>query len=339
MKKVVWAIGSLGLSMILLVALSSRRVGELFGYVQATADHTVQGIEDNVPDAIRDQKLQNDIEQARGDIIDRRVKLNLASSEIRRMQEEIEQLTAATSRRETILAEAYPALEAAAADRLTQVSFAGTKWIPTELGAEIDRLLMEQDRDERQLTIRREALERLVKSVEDGSTAITQMQAKLVEAENEFQVLVVRREQAANENELLDLVASAGRTGTTAAAEIGSNLEGLRSDVEKLEARNEARRDAAPPGDQDSGRLTQAWDRLAKLKALNERLASAKQSEPIVKTKSMEASAAKGEAIPASVSPEAEAAEKSPNTETSKDKDVIIVIKDAALNPAKAENE
>lgn len=337
MKKIVWALGSLGLSLIVLVALSSRRVGELFGYVKATADQTVQGLEENVPNAIRDQKLQNDIEQARGEIIDRRVKLNLASSEIRRMQDEIDQLTAAANRRETILAEAYPALEAAAADRLTEVSFAGTKWIPTELGGEIDRMLMEQDRDERQLTIRREAMVRLVKSVEDGSSAITQMQAKLGEAENEFQVLVVRREQAANENELLDLVASAGRTGKTAAAEIGSNLEGLRSDVEQLEARNEARRDAAPPGDRDSGRLTQAWDRLARLKALNEKRTAAKGIAPAGNANG--ASAETDEAVLATASPAVAAAEKSANATTSKDNDVIIVIKDAALNPAKAENE
>ncbi len=337
MKKIVLALGSLGLSLILLVAMSSRRVGEFFGYVKATADHTVQGLEENVPNAIRDQKLQNDIEQARGEIIDRRVKLNLASSEIRRMQDEIDQLTAAANRRETILAEAYPALEAAAADRLTQVSFAGTKWIPTELGAEIDRLLMEQDRDERQLTIRREAMVRLVKSVEDGSAAITQMQAKLVEAENEFQVLVVRREQAANENDLLDLVASAGRTGKTAAAEIGTNLDGLRTDVEKLEARNEARRDAAPPGDRDSGRLTQAWDRLARLKALNEKLSAGKNQHLAGHTG--EATAQNSEPALDSSGPAIEAAEKSANSTTSKDNDVIIVIKDAALNPAKAENE
>lgn len=337
MKKIVLTLGSLGLSLILLVAMSSRRVGELFGYVKATADHTVEGLEDNVPNAIRDQKLQNDIEQARGEIIDRRVKLNLASSEIRRMQDEIDQLSAASNRRETILAEAYPALEAAAADRLTQVSFAGTKWIPTELGAEIDRLLMEQDRDERQLKIRREAMERLVKSVEDGSAAITQMQAKLVEAENEFQVLVVRREQAANENDLLDLVASAGRTGKTAAAEIGTNLDGLRTDVEKLEARNEARRDAAPAGDRDSSRLTQAWDRLARLKALNEKLTAGKNQNPAGQTG--EATAENSEPASDSSSPAIEAAEKSANSTTSKVNDVIIVIKDAALNPAKVENQ
>ena len=112
------------MSLVTLVGFSNRNVKELFGYVKATADQTVDRIEDNVPTAIRDQKLKNDIEQARGEIIDRRVKLNLASTEIRRMQEEIEHLTAAASRRETILTEAYPALETAAKDRLTEVVFA-----------------------------------------------------------------------------------------------------------------------------------------------------------------------------------------------------------------------
>ncbi len=165
MKKLMVITGSCFMSLMLLVTFSSRSLRELFGYAKATADTTVNRLEDNVPNAIRDQKLQNDIDQARGDIIDRRVKLNLATTEIRKMQDEIEQLSGAVSRRETILAEASPALETAAKDRLTEVTFAGTKWLPTELGSEIDRLLMQQDRDERQLSIRREALVRLEKSV------------------------------------------------------------------------------------------------------------------------------------------------------------------------------
>ncbi len=47
MKKIGLAMGSLGLAMIVLVAVSSRHVGELFGYVKATADQTVDGIEEN----------------------------------------------------------------------------------------------------------------------------------------------------------------------------------------------------------------------------------------------------------------------------------------------------
>ena len=184
MKKAVLALGTTVAAVIALVLVSNRNLGELFGYVQATADQTVDGLEESVPDSVRDQKLANDIERARGDIIDRRVKLNLAASEIRRLRTEIEKLSGATERRETILAQAYPALESASQDRVTEVSFAGTKWLPTELGAEVDRLLMEQDRDERQLAIRREALGRLVKSVEEGSAAIAEMQSRLLDAEN-----------------------------------------------------------------------------------------------------------------------------------------------------------
>jgi len=271
MKKLMVIAGSSLISLVLLVTLSSRSLSELLGYAKATADTTVGQLEENVPNAIHDQKLRNDIEHTHGEIIDRRVKLNLASTEVRRMQGEIEQLESAVSRRETILTEAYPALETAAQDRLTEVLFAGTKWLPTELGAEIDRLLMEQDRDERQLSIRREALDRLLKSVEQGSSAIAQMESKLLEAENDFQMLVVRRDQAENENELLDLVAAAGRSGKTAAAHLGTNLEGIRGDVERLEARNEARRETVPVGTRDKSRLTQAYDRLERLKGLHEK--------------------------------------------------------------------
>lgn len=259
------------LGLTVLIGISGRRISELMGYARATADKTVEQLEDSVPAAVRDQKLQNDIETARGEIIDRRVKLNLAASEVRRLQDDVRQLTAAVERRELILAEAYPALETASADRLTEVSFAGTKWQPLELGGEVDRLLMEQDRDERQLTIRRETLDRVVKSIDEGTAAITEMASRLLEAENEFQILVVRREQAQNENELLDLVASAGRSGKTVAANIGSTLEGLRGDVETLEARNDARRDVAPLQGHEPSKLSQAWGRLERLKALHDK--------------------------------------------------------------------
>ena len=274
MKKIGKWLGITFLGLTVLVGISGRRISELMGYARATADKTVEQLEDSVPAAVRDQKLQNDIETARGEIIDRRVKLNLAASEVRRLQDEVGQLTAAVERRELILAEAYPALETASADRLTEVSFAGTKWQPVELGGEVDRLLMEQDRDERQLTIRTEALDRVVKSIAEGTAAITEMESRLLEAENEFQILVVRREQAQNENELLDLVASAGRSGKTVGANIGSTLEGLRGDVETLEARNDARRDVAPLQDPAPSKLSQAWGRLERLKALHDKRSS-----------------------------------------------------------------
>ena len=339
MRKLVFALGSLTAGVVVVVVVSSRNLAELTGYVKATADQTVEGLEENVPTAIRDQKLKNDIERARGDIIDRRVKLNLATSEIRRMQAEISKLAAATRRRETILAEAYPALETAAENRVQEVSFAGTSWLPTELGAEIDRLLLEQDRDERQLTIRQEALDRLVKSVDDGSAAIAQMGNKLLEAENEFQALTVRREQAHNENELLDLVAAAGRNGQTTAARIGSSLDGLREDVHLLEARNEARRETAPFGERDSSRITQAYDRLDRLKSLHEKrqaagIATAEALSVTETTKQSPATLTDGNSRPAPPVDVSSASAESVSDDRVKpaDRNVVIVIKDAQVN-------
>jgi len=330
MKKLATILTTSVAALVVLVMLSSRHLSEVFGYAKATADTTVNQMEDHVPTAIRDMKLKNDIEQARSEIIDRRVKLNLASTEIRRMQEEIEQLAGSVSRRETILAEAYPALETAASDRLTEVSFAGTKWLPTELGVEIDKLLMEQDRDERQLDIRREALDRLLKSVEEGSAAIAQMESKLLEAENEFQALVVRRDQAENENELLDLVAAAGKRGNSAAAHIGTNLEDLRGDVEQLEARNEARRETVPVGEREQSRLTQAYDRLERLKALHEKRQS--ESSSAAAAESVQPNTERSE------SDTAAAATLTPAGESSTQKDVVIVIKDSQLETRDAQS-
>jgi len=336
MKRIGKWLGIAFLGLTVVVGISGRRFGELMGYARATADRTVEQLEDSVPAAVRDQKLQNDIETARGEIIDRRGKLNLAASEVRRLQDEVGKLTAAVERRELILAEAYPALETASADRLTEVSFAGTKWQPLELGGEVDRLLMEQDRDERQLTIRREALDRVVKSIDEGTAAITEMASRLLEAENEFQILVVRREQAQNENELLDLVASAGRSGKTVAANIGSTLDGLRGDVETLEARNDARRDVAPLQDREPSKLSQAWGRLERLKALHDirspHHASTSSDESVTKEPAKSAPAVETKAAGTnSTDPGAKS--------TEDDKNVVIVIRNADLSNAQEKSE
>jgi chromosome segregation ATPase len=327
-KKTATGIGVVFVILCALYLLAGRSLRELFGYVRATAGTTVQEIEANVPQAIHDQKLKNDIDQARNEIVDRRVKLNLAHTEIRQMQEEIDTLAARVKRRESILAEAYPALEAAAKNRMQKVSFAGTEWQPNDLGAEVDRLMLEQERDERQLAIRKEAIDRLVKSVDEGAAAIAQMESKLLEAENEFQTLVVRREQAENESELLDLVASAGRTGSTAAAQISTGIEKLRGDVSRLEAKNEARRETAPVGDQQPSRLTQAWERLERLKALNEKHRAAE-------SESRSAENAAPEPPKGETAGETAATASGVKAQESKSagSDVIIVIKDAAVQP------
>ena len=269
MKKLATIIGSGVLSLTVLVAMSGRGFQELFGYVKATADTTVNEMESSVPASVRDQKVRNDIEQARGDVIDRRVKLSLVESEIQRLNAEVRSLSAAVDRRKSILAEAYPTLEQVTSGSLIQVRFAGEDWSATEFSGEIDRQLLEQDRDEKQLSIRREALDRLTASVEEGRKALSEMQTALTTAEDEFNTLVTRREQASNESETLDLITAVGRNKDTATAAIGSGLEDLRSNVEKAEATNIARREMAPASQQPSSKLSVAWARLERLKSLH----------------------------------------------------------------------
>lgn len=269
MKRIITMLGAGVCSLVVLVAVSSRSAQELFAYVKATADTTVNEMESSVPASVRDQKVRNDIEQARGDVIDRRVKLSLVESEIQGLNAEVRSLSAAVDRRKTILAEAYPTLEQITSGSLIQVRFAGEDWSAYEFSGEIDRQLFQQDRDEKQLSIRREALDRLTASVEEGRKALSEMQTALTTAEDEFNTLVTRREQALNESETLDLITAVGRNNDTATAAIGSGLEDLRSNVEKAEATNIARREMTPANQQPSSKLSVAWARLERLKSLH----------------------------------------------------------------------
>ena len=269
MKKLATIISSGVLTLAVLVAMSGRGFRELFGYVKATADTTVNELESSVPASVRDQKVRNDIEQARGEVIDRRVRLSLVESEIQRLNAEVCSLSTAVDRRKSILAEAFPTLKQVTSGSLIQVRFAGEDWTASEFSGEIDRQLLEQDRDEKQLSIRREALDRLTASVEEGRIALSEMQTALTTAEDEFNTLVTRREQASNESETLDLITAVGRNKATVTAAIGSGLEDLRSNVEKAEATNIARRELAPARQQPSSKLSVAWARLERLKSLH----------------------------------------------------------------------
>lgn len=270
MKKLLLGSLSVSAGLVLLVSISSRPLRDLFGYARATADTTVAELETSLPDSVRDQKVRNQLEDARGELIDRRVSLSLAAGQIQDLSDEISRLKSAITRRETILADAWPAMEAAAANRTQPVSFAGTTWQPADLSAEVDRLLSEQDRDEVQLQVRTEALERLQASVSESQLAVSEMDSRLQKAESDFDLLKIRREQAESESDLLNLLAAAGSEGNTSTAQLAKDLTDMEQQVREKEARNTARRDTVPPSEARPSRLTQSYERLERLKKLHE---------------------------------------------------------------------
>jgi len=269
---------------VLIVAISSRRMVEITYYARATADTTVAELEDSLPDSVRDQKVRNQLDDARAELIDRRAGLSLATGQIEELHDEIARLKSAIARRETILADAWPAMESAAANRAQPVSFAGTSWQPADLSAEVDRLLSEQDRDEVQLKVRSEAIERLQASVSASQLVVSEMESRLQKAESEFDLLKVRREQAESESDLLNLLAAAGNDGSTSTAQLAKDLTDMEQLVREKEARNTARRDTVPPSEARPSRLTQSYERLERLKKLHERRGGETTTETANKT-------------------------------------------------------
>jgi len=270
MKRIVMGAGMVAGGLMILVVMSSRPLGDLFGYARATADTTVGELETSLPDAVRDQKVQNQLEDARGELIDRRVSLSLATGQIRDLQQEVSRLKTAIERRQTILADAWPAMETAAGDRSQPVQFAGSSWQPDELGAEVDRLLSEQDRDEVQLKVRSEALARLEHSVQESQSAVSDMDTRLQQVQTDFELLKMRREQAQSESDLLDLLATAGSSGDSTTGRLAGDLTALEQQVREREARNNARRESAPLSESGPSRLIQSYERLERLKTLHE---------------------------------------------------------------------
>jgi len=264
-------VGSVIVGAIGLYILAGRSPAELRGFVRASASKTIDDIKDQIPNEIHDRKLDNDLAQVRQEVIDRQVQLNLSKSSIASLKEQVSLLEGRTSRRERILAEAFPILESATNDNKPKVSFAGQEFAIDEFKKEIDNLLTEQDRESRQLEIKKNGLERIERGAREGEQAIAEMKASLDNTEQEVLVIRSRREQAEVESKTLDMVASVTE-GSSATSAVGGSLAYLKGGVEKLEARNDARRSNAPVTQRPSNQLTKGFSRLESLKAIHDKL-------------------------------------------------------------------
>jgi hypothetical protein len=84
-------------------------------------------------------------------------------------------------------------------------------------------------------------------------------------------ILRSRREQAEIESKTLDMVASVTSRSTDTASTVGKSVDGLKSGVEKLEARNDARR-AHGLNPTETNQLSKGWTRLESLKAIADKV-------------------------------------------------------------------
>jgi len=267
LRKVSAGVGSVMIALVLLFVVANRPISQLWGYLRAGASTTVKSIEDEIPDVVHDEKTEAELAAARQQLIDRQVQLNLSENQLKDLTAEIETLTTSIGGRKRVLASAYPVLQKALEAGQEQVSFVSTSFSLKDFQHEIDDLLALQERDETTLQIKQDGYQRLAVSVTEGKAALSEMKQRLGEVEQEFAVLKTRRDQARLESEALDLVASATADGPSSAASIGSSVKRLEGQVEKLEARNEARRSNASLDERaGKGKLNQSFNRLEALK-------------------------------------------------------------------------
>lgn len=254
-------------AIVLIFLVAGRRLSEATGYAQATADTAIDEITDQLPTEVRNRKLEQDLKVARQELIDRQVSLNVSRGQLERLNDDISRLEASVDRRARLLAEAYPVLKDAVDGNKAAIQFASTDYAMPDFQKEIDDLMTMQDRETRQLEIKRDGLARMEKSVHEGEQALADMRDALETTEQEIAVLKSRRDQARAEAATLDLISSVTADGGTSTSVIGENVERLSSEVEQLEARNQARRNLAPVTDrQPRNQLTRNWSRLEELK-------------------------------------------------------------------------
>jgi predicted nucleic acid-binding Zn-ribbon protein len=214
--------------------------------------------------------MDNELQVARQQLIDRQVELNLSRSQVEQLRKDVQNLDASVARRQRLLAEAYPVMKDAVARNQATVRFASTDFSMADFQKEVDDLMTLQERESRQREIKRDGLARLEKSLTEGERALTEMRTSLDGLDQEVAVLKSRREQAQVEAATLDLISSATAGQQTVAAAVGQNVDRLKQDVQKIEARNEARRSLAPADARPSNQLGRAWSRLEALKTYHD---------------------------------------------------------------------
>ena len=181
------------------------------------------------------------------------------------------------------MAEAYPILKAAIDGKQPSLKWANQDFALPAFQKEIDDLLVLQDRETHQLTIKRDGLNRLKKSVDEGELALTEMRRGLEDTEQKVALLQTRREQAEVESQTLDLVSAATTNADTVASSLNKSVDRLKDNVGKTEARNEARNEArrgtATIAERTgSNHVSRSFNRLESLKAIHD--ATAKPTAP-----------------------------------------------------------
>ena len=270
MWSAVRVIGWSGSALVLLILISAGRgFSAAQGYARATIEHSARQVEQQLPGEVRDRKLANDLADFRDEIVQQRARLNLAVVERTRLQRLVGELESATERRSVLLRDAAAVVAKPLAAGQGTVFFAGREWSEAQFGDELERLTEEQEREQRRLGEQREAIVQLEEVLAAGRGLVGEMEDLLRRSEAEWQSLQLRREQAGSRRQLLDLVESAGRTGNSAAAEIGRLLEGLRSEVAEAEATNVARRNLHDDQESELSRAVKRQDLLERLRRLS----------------------------------------------------------------------
>jgi chromosome segregation ATPase len=294
LRKVVYGLSSVAVVLAALYLLSGRGLGRLTSFARATADVSVEKVEGQLGDEIHDRKMEQDLRQARQELIDRQVQLNLARGQVDQARKDIGILEGNVARRQRLLAEAYPILKDATEQKLNAVRFASTEFSIDAFQREVDDLMALQERESQQLKAKREGIARLTKSLTESERALADMRLALEKTDQDVALLKGRREQAQVESSTLDMLAAATADHTSKAAAFGQGVERLKKEVESLEARNDARRGLAPVSEREPGnQLTRSWNRLEALKAYHDQAEAAGPAAADAKPASPPSAAAK----------------------------------------------
>lgn len=225
------------------IFLFAGRAVEGVAYLTSSADVAVDGMTKALPDAVRDRKIEHDLESEWAALNDAKVKIELAGHQIATRTDAVEKLEAATEQRRLLLADAWSVAEQAEASAASKVRFDGKVYELDSFLAELDKELEAQESDVRQLEIKREHLGALITQSEEARALLAVHEEKLAMMEEEFELLKMQREQEQFAKTTYEMLAPNEVRGLNDRSQTVASLDGLRDEVLAMGAQNQVLKD------------------------------------------------------------------------------------------------
>ena len=256
----VLGVGVLSVSGLWFVA--GRPLSNLFSYFTAGAETTVQGIERQIPDSVKDQRMQDQFRMEHNNLVDQKVKIDLAKNKLFELEEEMWAMEDKVEDGALALRLCHSTLISAKENGDESIEFDGKQYELEVFEGLVDDLLDKQENAEQILAAQYGSYDNMLATIEASQTQVNELERALQMKETEFASLVERRELADMEKDILESYDEIKVVNTGMST--NADLKRMKDEVTESEVSNRTMARHFTKN-QDSNPLTESTRRMSRL--------------------------------------------------------------------------